>query len=398
MKASVVIVMFALLSYVLANSVVRADDTHCDEGAVLEKTFASGAYWTLCASVHPAHGLSVSNVRYRAPGDTSRSVLHLAHLGQILLHYHDQQQPDAQIINPPLINHRLLAMTSQQCDGELLLDYGGETRLCSRMEKIVTMARYASRPSLHGQSWELSTALQRGALTWAVSILFSEDGSISPAVSLSGRATYFGTDSRFSQQVAAAQAGIIRASILITWRIVFDLDSPGDDSVEQFDFPLMTSQGNRRPMVVSKLATETFADVDRDNFRGWRFVDTTSAGYYLDPSSSGFNYRSNSLNWAQFDVAITRYKPCERYALGNKADNSPDRGALDNNGTETCGRSLDDFISNETLANEHPVLWFSQSRTLNPSNEDWPVISNFYQSFTLLPFDWTSSSPFEINE
>lgn len=390
-------VVAAFVFHALGSLQVWAHDTRCDEGAVLEKAFPSGAQWSLCAAVHPAHGLTISNARYRAPGDSSRSVLHIAHVGQILLHYHDQQLPAAQIINPPLNSHRVLQMTSAHCDGELLLDKDGSARLCSRMEDNLTLARYANRPSLHGQNWELSTALQRDALTWAISITLTEDGRINPAVSLSGRATQFGTDPRFAQQVAAAQKAVTRASILVTWRIVFDLDSPGSDSVQQFEFPLMPSQGNRRPMQVSRLATETFANVDRDNFRGWRFVDTTSAGYYLEPFNSGFNYRNASMNWAQFDVAITRYRECELYALGNKSTIA-DSQRFDSIDEEACGQTLDDFISGESLADEHPVLWFSQSRALNPSNEDWPVISNFHQSFTLLPFDWTSSSPFEVIE
>ena len=44
------------------------------------------------------------------------------------------------------------------------------------------------------------------------------------------------------------------------------------------------------------------------------------------------------------------------------------------------------------------VLWFSQSRTFNPGDEDWPVISNFHQSFALSPFDWNPASPFEVIE
>ena len=97
------------------------------------------------------------------------------------------------------------------------------------------------------------------------------------------------------------------------------------------------------------------------------------------------------MNWAQFDIAVTRYKECERHALFNKAivyasqADSPD-----------CGDNLDDFVDGETMQDAQPVIWYSQTRSFRPSQEDWPVISNIHLSFNLMPFDWTASSPFEV--
>ncbi|MFK7889628.1 MAG: hypothetical protein AB8B63_02340 [Granulosicoccus sp.] len=365
-------------------AIAQSDD--CPVGStLLEQSFSSGAQWTLCAEVNASHGLTLSKVRYRAPGDTSRSVLHLAHLGQILMHYHDQLDALPLILNPPGNRHRLLPITENNCDGERLIEQAGIARLCSRIEDNIFLSKYATIPALHSKNWELSTVLQREFLTLAVSVTFSEDGVITPAISFSGISADYGSNPLYAQTLNGSTLAVTRTTILATWRLVFDLDTPAFDKVEQYEFPLLTARSNRRPMQVRPFAREILANINRENFRGWRIRDPDGPGYYLDPSNSGFDYRSQEYNWAQFDLAVTRFKACEQYATNNSALAE----------SSACGRNLDNFINGETLQGAQPVLWFTQSRTLDPSNEDWPIIRNFRQSFSLMPFDWTTFSPFD---
>jgi Cu2+-containing amine oxidase len=124
-------------------------------------------------------------------------------------------------------------------------------------------------------------------------------------------------------------------------------------------------------------------------------VDSSGAGYYLDPANNGFSYRNDTMNWTMADGAITAYDECERYALRNSSNglvSSPTVPASD------CGNSLDDFVDNQSLQDVQPVIWYSQSRTLDPRIEDWPVIRDLRMSFDLLPFDWTAASPFETSQ
>lgn len=385
----------AMLTALLCCTPAHASSTACSaDSALLEHSFASGASWSVCAQVNDYHGLQLDAVHYRAPGDTLRKVLHSLHAGQILLHYHHQPQASVQIgyENPEdkARSGRTLDMSTRNCDGDLLLETDGNPKLCSRIQNNRILARYAQQPSLQSQNWELTSAFQRDSLIWAVSITLTEDGQISPAISLSGRAEQTIADSRFASAVGAANQDFARATVLTTWRLVFDLDSSAQDRVFQFEFPLDEQAGNRRPMQILPIVTEVFTNVARDDFRGWQVRDETGAGYYLDPSNSGFSYRSNSRNWAQFDLAISNYSNCEQHAAANHSTGDDD--------PTICGNSLDDFINGESLEAGLPVLWFSQTRTLNLSNEDWPIISNFYQSFDLLPFEWTSASPFEVIE
>ncbi|MFK7860691.1 MAG: hypothetical protein AB8B64_17865 [Granulosicoccus sp.] len=368
----------------------HANATECgDDAILLEQAFGSGAAWSLCAHVDEHHALEITAVHYRTPGGISRSVIKQAHVGQILLHYHDETEPRAQINDDS--QSRVLAMNANNCDGLPLLDNDSVMTLCSRLHDNRILAKYAQRPGLQSQRWELSSAFQREGLVWAISLSLTEDGQITPAVTLSGRAREKLAGIAFTTTLPASRRNLARATVLANWRVVFDLDTDAYDQVQQFDFVLNSSLGNRRPMQVIDLNTELFTTVDRNNFRGWRISDPEGGSYYLDPSNSGFNFGGYAHNWAKFDVALTRYKPCERHA----SNNTPSSNEIS---TVPCGNSLDEFVNGENLQDAHPVLWFSQSRTFNPTNEDWPVISNFYQSFTLLPYDWTPSSPFEVVE
>ena len=407
--------LLTTLPLVFSTGVLAQEESpECGTGLVVDHAFSSGASWSVCLSENQAHGLELSHVYYRAPGDTQRSVLDHVHLAQVLLHYHDSAQPEAQIdgqisrstdgqVDSPLADSQsadlstYLQWNQQTCDGAIL-DIGDKpASVCSRIKNNRILAKYAQRPSVQSESLEFSAAFQRGALVWTVLYTLTEDGTVRPALSLSGRADNNSNDPRFAQTLAtdnnvanddtAGSVNLTRATVLSTWRMVFDLDTPSTDSVEQFEFPLDEVQGNRRPMEVVRIETESLRQVDREKFTGWRLLDNSGAGYYLDPANSGFRYTSNSMNWAQFDVAVTAYNDCEIHALMNQET-----------GLTDCGRSLDDFVDGESMQDRQPVLWYSLSRTFQPSREDWPVIRNLFLSFDLLPFDWTATSPFEVIE
>jgi len=108
--------------------------------------------------------------------------------------------------------------------------------------------------------------------------------------------------------------------------------------------------------------------VDREQFRGWLVSDSvtssavdntldTRIGYYLDPQPSGFSYISRQHNWALFDLALTRSRPCEQLASINvqNPDNEP-----------ACAGNLDFYTDGESLNGAQIVAWYSLARHLTP--------------------------------
>ncbi|MGQ7844545.1 copper amine oxidase [Granulosicoccus sp. 3-233] len=392
----------ALLSLLLLRLIapVHAQQTDCGAQLAVDHAFSSGATWSMCIAVEESHGLTVRSVRYRAPGDSLRPVIAEAHLGQLLLHYHDSRAPIAQIqpsLQPPRSAEAtdIISMNDNSCDGTRLNVSGHAAAVCSRVSDNRILAKYAQRPAIQSQKLELSSAFQRETLSWTSSFTFTEDGQIRPGLSLSGRAALTNQDPEHAQAIPADTEALTRATLLANWRMVFELDTPTADRVEQFDFPLDTTAGNRRPMQVRTLTSETLLQVERENFRGWRIVDASGAGYYLDPANSGFSFSNTGMEWAQSDGAVTVFQACERHAWLNSGETEPGNSASRTTG---CGESLDDFIDGDPLQGNQPVLWYSLSRTLDPSIEDWPVLRDVSLQFDLTPFDWTAASPFEVND
>jgi len=230
------------------------------------------------------------------------------------------------------------------------------------------LAKYGTRRAVQGEAIDVFAVSAHESLIWRSNVRLTEDGRIIPSVTLSGLRTMSEADGS--------------ATLQTSWRMAFALYGGGsDDSVEQFDFPLNRQAGNRREMKIKPIPTESFATVSRDDFRGWRVLDKTGVGYYLDPQNSGYQMVSSTVNWAKFDLAITAFNACEQLAHDNQAEN--------------CGGNLDAYLTGEALDNNAPVLWYSQSRIYRSRTEDTPVISGLTTRFELLPFEWTASSPFE---
>lgn len=354
----------------------HAED-HCENGISLTHGFDSGAAWSACAVLDNLHGLELRHLRYRAPGDIERTVIDSLHTAQILMHYHNATDPVAQIGvairgDSGMGATSALRYNSETCSGEVLPIQSYASVLCATEVETGVMAKYSQRPALHGARWQIESVSQRGSLVWSTSVSLHEHGVITPEIKLSGIGSVVDADNH-----------LIPATIVSSWRTVFALDGESNDRVEEFDFALRTELDNRRPMQVSSLTTETLRKVDRKAFRGWRVRDSDSGkGYYLDPANSGYAYTSRTLNWAQFDVAFTRSKNCEQHAVHN---------------SQSCGRSLDEFVNGESLDGS-VTMWHQQSRVWQPRREDMPAITAVSLNFDLLPFDWTSQSPFDLGQ
>ncbi len=405
--------------------------TQCPDNAqLMNHAFDSGAAWNVCVSFNDQHGLQLDNVEYQAPGDTSRNVLKHLHVAQILMHYHDQPQAQPLIETATTDNNTLSGLGAEALQNIDNRNCAGQThtiphqsnanvtaaQLCTQTRATGILAKYSIRPSLQAHQWQLFSVSEKEDHTWRIGVTFGEAGTITPYVTVSGRASRFSNDERFgvaldnSTNTDAQYAS--RATLLYTWRMVFDIDGTDDSSVEEFDFELNVVAGNRRAMTVKPLETEALRTVQRESFRGWRVRNTLGKGFYLDPQNSGYRYTDKVNNWAQFDVALSAYNACEMHALNNNTDYT--NSATDTTGTtdtantantaneasttneaQTCGVSLDDFVNGESMANTTPVLWYSQSRLFHPSKEDFPAMSSIEARFDLIPFDWSPHSPFE---
>jgi len=366
----------------------------CKTGLTLTHTFDSGASWSFCAVIDDSHALELQSLRYHAPGDTSRQVLEHIHLGQLLLHYHDEPTANALIGSSTFSASNRLTLSEANCVGDLHTVIGQPNVLCSEVNDTGLLAKYNLRRGLQGQLYKIFSVSRYNDLTFQIAYGLSEDGRINPSVSMSGRSNKTTDNTDFGVELVEPvnNRKIIgtQATLLYTWRMVSGLNGDGtDDTVEELNFVINPDDGNRRPMRVDALSTETLRNTERDSFRGWRIKDSNGSGYYLDPQKSGFSYHDNKNNWAQFDFAVTAFNPCQIHTRLVTAPSSIQ-------GENNCMGSLDNFVDGESVDGRQPVLWYSQTQLFRPSPEDYPVISSVLTEFELLPFDWTAASPFEV--
>lgn len=423
MIASLRLLAFASLVLFLTAPRAQPADTECGSSGSLAHTFDSGASWSACAHIDPLAGLTLRDVRYRAPGDRERSVLTSIGLGQLLMHWHDENLPELRMggqtdTTRGLGGSAAVALTDDTCNGTLASvssppdrpdntsanaanDTAANSFVCTRERPTGLLARHVGRPAIQGEAWEVFAVARQGLLTWRLGMTFGEDGRLEPSIELSGH--------------SERESG---ATLLATWRMAFTLDGDADDRFEEFEFRLDETLGNRRPMSTRPLLVESFRQVNRERFRGWRISDLSSrAGYYLDPLDSSQSWTDQTRDWARFDLAVTRANACERLADANPGTltspgdshdmttGAPDASgaagtidATDNDAataTADCGTTLDEFVNGESLNDAPEVIWFSRTRNWLPRPEDQPFISSVRIAMELLPFDWTTSSPFE---
>ncbi len=340
----------------------------------------------MCARVDDTHGLELQSIHYRAPGDSLRSVLSSIHLAEALLHYHEDSNAIALISEQGLGGAAINTQSSATCTGNTVSLANASSALCSVVEPAGILAKYGNRQAIHADKWTLSLSSTVPTFNLSTSITFTEDGRIEPSSELSGRVSRFTDSADFGNRVDSTNRYASRATLLYTWRMDFALNTAdANDRVEEFDYTISFGASEQRPMTITSLDVETFRDVERNRFRGWRILDPNGSGYYLDPQNNGYSYVSRDYNWAQFDLAITRSNDCERLALNNEATSGV-----------ACGESLDDYVNGESLNGARPTLWFSITRLFNPNRADFPAIQTLDATFELLPFDWTSTSPFEV--
>ncbi|PID62263.1 MAG: hypothetical protein CSB44_03990 [Gammaproteobacteria bacterium] len=374
-RSATITVTIALLTGML--TVARTPDLraqsssdNCAPDATLARSFDSGASWRLCGDIDPLRGLVLSDVRYRAPGDSERDVLASLGLAQLIVDQRGSGQGRAEIGsrlqgNDGLGGDALLPVSD--CQGEAIALNDVADALCSDSRLQPMLAKYAETPEITGSRWRLYSEAQRGFARWRIGFDLFEDGRIAPFLLL------------LEHPALERHEGL---ALLASWRIVPRLDGELANTLEQFDFPLDTTGSNQRPQRVQHFDTESLAFITREHFSGWRIVGSHGS-YYLDPAGSGFDWSGREDNWAGSDLAVTVARDCERLAMH-------DSGCGDGGAT---GQSLDTWLDGESLAGQALALWHQQSRVLPGdgvvSVQDYPL------GFTLLPFDWTTSSPFE---
>lgn len=381
-----------------------AEDCEAKQTPIVH-SFDTGAQWTGCWHVDKRYGLVLSHLAYAPPGQTPRKVIRELHLAGLFTHYDNASEPEDVITQYGLDSENSRLSASEYCPGQALMDATTASYVCRQLQYKNTLTRYLDNHIQPRRTLKLSMPSKIGALIWEHSVELTEDGTIEPAINLSGRINRFsiypaeGTrifsnnDSKFPERYA------ISATLIAVWRLDIEIAGTAlNDKIDQIQFEPDDSPGVRRRMTTTAITTESRHQVNAERFRGWRLSDSevsagvpgnqlSQVGYYLDPQSSAYRYFSHRFNWARYDFFVTEHQDCERTVVNNSMQNSQ------------CADSLDEFIDSVgTDPLQDPVVWFAMYTRLNPTIDDWPALNTRSVSFKLTPFDWSAQSQFQSSQ
>lgn len=357
--------------------------------------FESGATWELCWHIDKHAGLVVSRVFYGAPLARAIQVLDAASIGQVMFKYDEDTHATHLLSEYGFGGENILPMYNDCEYGESVAGIG-DKQICQRVRDINHLTKVRNGAPLRRHEVSLHARSRIGTHIFEQIWRFSEDGEISPALSMSGTINRFTNDARYGVRLQQASLYAASAALLVNWRLDFNINGTArNDLIDEIEFLPSVTGAAKQTISVKPITSEAARTTNSESFRGWRVSDSdlssgdgsgaagiTRVGYYLDPQSSGYRYHMQSQPWSQFDFFVTNRRECEKLSSANNALNA------------NCAADLHSFVNSESLQDKDPVVWFSLSRNFMPRLEDSPAISARVIEFKIIPFDWSAHTPF----
>jgi primary-amine oxidase len=325
---------------------------------------AVGANWSVCWEVRAHEGLVISHAFFTKPG-VDRRVLSGASVAQIFVPY-EPGQPRYHDVAYGL-GPAMQPLPTAACHGVLL--NGG--KVCREIEDRGLAEFFCSEGNCHsaiGKGLVLWSASQMGAYNYVTRWAFHDDGTIEPALGLSG----------------VLQFGFTAHTHNVYWRLDLDMDDPDGDRVEEF-FRIVPawSDGRAGASGWNPLLAETFRANELNTFRRWRISDarrTNAAGkpisYVLEPHASDGNYRSTTAEgFTRGELFVTRARDDERFVSTETSD------------------LLSSYLNGESVDSTDLVLWYVIHEHHQPRLEDAPYMPTMWIRFDLVPDGFFDRSP-----
>lgn len=364
----------------------QTTETACPANQQIQKTFSSGAAWEMCWQTSLAEGIVLSNIYYTTPAGTRRRVLGSASVAQIQTDYDDGSSENVMSQTTGLGGDQLLNLQTSECPGGSLHSANSRAVLCETTKPRGYIYKHPNTMR-QGDLLELFSVSQQGTRNFAIRWQFYDSGVIIPAAGLTGRLPKTTSNQSHGWPMTAENTIATSFTDHYFWRLDFDLGTnANNDRVEEIT---SSPSSNRLEKTISKsfLNNETARSTDWENKRFWRIRDSATSN-----GSVGFiSYELVTLNHAHQsngnngsgllanDIFFTRYKACEQLASNNPANN--------------CGSSITQFTNGESLNTTDVVAWYRLSYHHLPRDEDKDRIPLRWNSFELLPRDWSATNP-----
>ena len=390
MKIKIIRTFLTLLSlalfFVANTSQARPNNTSCPSGNTISKTFSSGAAWDMCWEVREEEGVVLSDVYYKAAGQTRQRVLGEASLSQIYTEYDDGSASQFLVTDFGLGGSRLQTLNADMCEGGQLRSDDARNVLCEITSANGYIYRYQDNVRRQGSKLELFSASNINFREFIIRWSFLENGTIEAGAGLSGKFTKTTSDSSAGWPVTAQNKIATSFTDHYFWRLDFDIASDnGNDIVEQI-MSVPSADRLTKTRQSQAVSTEVSASFDPADKKFWRILDqneTNTANQAISYEMVLLNYAqqnkgNSSYPWLKSDVFVTQYNACERFAVRNPAN--------------TCGENVSEFVNGQDTNARDIVVWYRLAHHTLPRDEDFSPAPVQWSNFILLPRDWTSSN------
>lgn len=375
------VVMICLIAASLC-SIAQPTDTSaqgrrlCSTGAfAINQTLPNGASWSMCWEERSNEGIVLHNVRYTPPNGAPRLILAQMNLAQIHVPYDDNTARFHDLSDYGLGDGNLNNMNAADCPNGTLVQNNGKNVLCHFVAPSGYAYKYRSVLK-QATSLVVFSVSHIGEYNYVVQWTFGDDGTIEPAVGATGKLQKYTTDPRYSWPLNATQRGTSHVHNYY-WRLDFDVAGSTNNVVEMIEFG--GSGTAQRPMALINYTTETAAQFSPSTFRSWRVKNTSVlnsdnhvVSYELAPGGSETFRGPNFEPWTKNDVYVTQYNLCERWASHNSTGGG-------------CGDDLSAFVNGQTV--QDPIVWYGVTFHHLARDEDQPIMSSHWSSFTIAPRD-----------
>jgi len=373
--------------FVLFNFNAGVATAQACSGGTIQETLPTDATWTLCWEHRAEEGVVLSNIFYTTPTNIKRKVLKEAGLAQIHSPFNDNSERNHYVTEQGLGDTSLVPLTSANCPDGTLIQHDGVNILCSMIENRGYIYKYKSNQR-QGYYLTLFSVSNMNGQHFIVRWRFYDDGSIEPSIGSTGVVSRRSTDARYGwpiQNNSDIGVGYVNNYY---WRLDFDIGENGsNDIIEEFNIA-STNSGSEKSLTVSKLSSETSRSVDAQQKRSWRVRDGSitnpdghAVSYHLEPMQMGNRYVGpNNEPWTANDLFVTKHQPCERFVSQNST-------------ADGCGADVSQFVNGENIDGADLVLWYRISYHHLPRSEYQPYIPLHWDSFVLMPRDWTATNP-----
>ena len=364
-----------------------AETQACSGVYQINELLPTGGRWQLCWEERPLEGIVLSEISYTTPTNVQRRVLNRANLAQIHVPLDDNSLRLHQLTDVGLGGASLVNLSSAECPNGTLLANNSKNVLCKQiLERGFVYKDYNNRKQ--GYLLNLFSVSIIGKQTYVVQWKFHDDGTIEPSVGTSGEVEWIGTNSQYGWQLNNSGRVGIGFTNNYWWRLDFDLGGDNaNDAIQEIE-AVPDSTRARKTISITQLTSEIGRTVNPDTKRSWRVYDKVLKNtdghvisYQIEPLHTGNNYLPPSTEpWATNDIYFTVNNPCELYVSQNPT-------------TGGCGANLSTFINGQSIDGTDIIVWYSLTRHELPRDEDEAYREITWDSFYILPRDWTDKSP-----